>query len=56
MGEVAAGLISTKAAGRRRRAPERVNKNETARCSIYCRLSSVVGDGAFGGLIQTAVG
>jgi hypothetical protein len=36
--------------------PERVNRNETARCSIYCRFSSVVGSGAFGGLIQTAVG
>ena len=37
-------------------APERVNRDETARCSIYCRFSSVVGSGAFGGLIQTAVG
>jgi len=40
----------------RRARPERVNRNETARCSIYCRFSSVVGSGAFGGLIQTAVG
>jgi hypothetical protein len=35
---------------------ERVNTNETARCSIYCRFSSVIGSRAFRGLIQTAVG
>jgi hypothetical protein len=35
---------------------ERVNTNETARCSIYCRFSSFVGSRALGGLIQTAVG
>ena len=35
---------------------EGVNEDETARMGIYCRFSSVIGGGALGGLIQTAVG